>query len=42
MFTDVAISKDFFPQTFLRYIPNANLDKNEKINIMAIVTLKEL
>ena len=41
-FVDIFASKTFFPQTFMRYIPNANLDKNEEVNVMGIVTLKDL
>jgi hypothetical protein len=41
-FVDIAVPKTFFPQTYLRYIPNANLDKNEQVTVMGIVTLKDL
>lgn len=41
-FVDIAVPKTFFPQTYARYLPNANLDKNEQLNVMGIVTLKDL
>jgi hypothetical protein len=41
-FVDISIQKDFLPRSYTRYLPNVNLDKNDQLNVLGMVTLRDI